>query len=152
MMSQWLRQSTLPSTRPNSSPVDSCLLQEKQAKQARWYTLPRALRTQSLAYTCRPHWAHLVPNLLWGRKKEVEGWFRLQGPPNHLQNTSKLTANQALSNISSSYYQTSHRGYSNISLKSQKRIDITSLLDDLPYYTGQEECYVVAEHFGQKIS
>ncbi|TNN60176.1 hypothetical protein EYF80_029609 [Liparis tanakae] len=62
----WLRQSTRPSTWPNSSPVDNCLLQEKQAKQARWYTLPRARRTQSLAYTCRPHWAHLVPNLLWG--------------------------------------------------------------------------------------
>ena len=49
---------------PNSSPVLNCLLQESQAKQAKWYTCSRAFRTQSAGEIIRLHLKHLAPNNL----------------------------------------------------------------------------------------
>ncbi|TNN69230.1 hypothetical protein EYF80_020547 [Liparis tanakae] len=64
--------------RANSSPVDSCLLHEKQAKQARWYTLPFARRTQSVEWMVRPQHAHQVPYLLRLVWLPSEVWHTLQ--------------------------------------------------------------------------
>lgn len=68
MQSKCTLQRTFSSTKANSSPVDSCLLQEKQAKQAKWYTLPLALRTQSVEWMCLPQRAQRVPYRLCNRR------------------------------------------------------------------------------------
>lgn len=71
----------------SSSPVESCLLQTMQVKQFRWNTLFRAFRTRSLGEMPWEQPAHLVPNLLKGRKARGESWdgtallpSRLRGP------------------------------------------------------------------------
>ena len=57
---------TLSHTSPNSSPVESCLAQESQAKQARWKTWSWARLIQSVWVIGWQHLEHLVPYSLQG--------------------------------------------------------------------------------------
>lgn len=118
MVSQWILHRTLSSTKPNSSPVDSCLLHEQHAKHAKWYAFPLARRTQSLAYICRPQRAHLVPNLLWGREKERRGrrqrenrmrnYWRVDGVRAATSREKTAAADYILNLISGAIFKTVH--------------------------------------------